>query len=58
MSAALEESKKKLMVAEREAAWKDAARAVSHEIRNPLTPIRLATERLREKVKKNEENLR
>ena len=57
MSAALEESKKKLMVAEREAAWKDAARAVSHEIRNPLTPIRLATERLREKVKKNEENL-
>jgi len=57
MSAALEESRKKLMVAEREAAWKDAARAVSHEIRNPLTPIRLATERLREKVKKNEKDL-
>jgi two-component system nitrogen regulation sensor histidine kinase NtrY len=57
MSASLEESRKKLQVAEREAAWKDAARAVSHEIRNPLTPIRLATERLREKVRKDEETL-
>jgi nitrogen fixation/metabolism regulation signal transduction histidine kinase len=57
MSASLEESRKKLQAAEREAAWKDAARAVSHEIRNPLTPIRLATERLREKVRKGEETL-
>lgn len=53
MSASLEESRKRLQAAEREAAWKDAARAVSHEIRNPLTPIRLATERLREKAKKD-----
>lgn len=51
MSASLEESRKKLRVAEREAAWKNAARAVAHEIRNPLTPIRLATERLREKAR-------
>ncbi len=51
MSLALEESKKQLVIAEREAAWKDAARAVSHEIRNPLTPIKLATERLKEKAK-------
>jgi two-component system nitrogen regulation sensor histidine kinase NtrY len=50
MSASLEESRKKLRIAEREAAWKNAARAVAHEIRNPLTPIRLATERLREKA--------
>ncbi|MCK4233659.1 HAMP domain-containing protein [candidate division WOR-3 bacterium] len=57
MSAALEESKKRLRIAEREAAWKDAARAVSHEIRNPLTPIRLATERLREKMSKGEKNI-
>jgi nitrogen fixation/metabolism regulation signal transduction histidine kinase len=52
MSSSLEESRKRLQAAEREAAWKDAARAVSHEIRNPLTPIRLATERLREKARK------
>lgn len=51
MSASLEESRKKLRFAEREAAWKNAARAVAHEIRNPLTPIRLATERLREKAR-------
>ncbi len=57
MSAALEESKKRLRVAEREAAWKDAAKAVSHEIRNPLTPIRLATERLREKSSAGAENI-
>jgi nitrogen fixation/metabolism regulation signal transduction histidine kinase len=53
MSSSLEESRKRLQAAEREAAWKDAARAVSHEIRNPLTPIRLATERLREKARKD-----
>ncbi|TET20347.1 MAG: sensor histidine kinase [Candidatus Cloacimonadota bacterium] len=57
MSAALEEGKKRLRVAEREAAWKDAAKAVSHEIRNPLTPIRLATERLREKSSAGAENI-
>jgi len=58
MSSALEKSKAKLVVAEREAAWKDAARSVSHEIRNPLTPIRLATERLREKASKDEESIK
>ncbi len=57
MSSSLEESRKRLQVAEREAAWKDAARAVSHEIRNPLTPIRLATERLREKARKQSEDV-
>jgi two-component system nitrogen regulation sensor histidine kinase NtrY len=57
MSSSLEESRKRLQAAEREAAWKDAARAVSHEIRNPLTPIRLATERLREKARKGSEDI-
>ena len=57
MSTALEDGRKKLRIAEREAAWKDAAKAVSHEIRNPPTPIRLATERLREKAKKGENNI-
>lgn len=57
MSSSLEESRKRLQAAEREAAWKDAARAVSHEIRNPLTPIRLATERLREKARNKAEDV-
>jgi nitrogen fixation/metabolism regulation signal transduction histidine kinase len=33
--------------ADRLAAWVDAARAIAHDIKNPLTPIRLAAERLR-----------
>jgi nitrogen fixation/metabolism regulation signal transduction histidine kinase len=32
--------------AQREAAWAEAARRLAHEVKNPLTPIRLATERL------------
>lgn len=33
--------------AQREAAWTEVARRLAHEIRNPLTPIQLAAERLR-----------
>jgi signal transduction histidine kinase len=33
--------------ADRLAAWVDAARAIAHDIKNPLTPIRLAAERLK-----------
>jgi len=32
--------------AQRKAAWADIARRIAHEIRNPLTPIQLAAERL------------
>ena len=32
--------------AQREAAWAEAARRLAHEVKNPLTPIRLAAERL------------
>ncbi len=35
-----------LMDAQRKAAWADIARRIAHEIRNPLTPIQLAAERL------------
>jgi len=38
-----------LMVAQRTAAWSDVARRIAHEIKNPLTPIHLATERLKSK---------
>ena len=31
---------------QRQAAWSDVARRIAHEIKNPLTPIQLATERL------------
>jgi len=38
-----------LVAAQRKAAWSDVARRIAHEIKNPLTPIQLAAERLRRK---------
>ena len=36
-----------LIAAQKMAAWSDIARRIAHEIKNPLTPIRLAAERLK-----------
>ena len=38
-----------LLQAQRVAAWSDVARRIAHEIKNPLTPIQLAAERLKKK---------
>lgn len=38
-----------LVQAQRTSAWADVARRIAHEIKNPLTPIQLAAERLRRK---------
>jgi nitrogen fixation/metabolism regulation signal transduction histidine kinase len=43
---ALERSNRELLEANRLAAWNEAARRIAHEIKNPLTPIRLAAERM------------
>jgi len=37
--------------AQRKAAWADVARRIAHEIKNPLTPIALATDRLQKKYR-------
>ncbi len=37
---------------QRRAAWSDVARRIAHEIKNPLTPIQLATERLKRRYGK------
>lgn len=42
----------RLVTAQRNAAWKDVARRIAHEIKNPLTPIQLSAERLRRKYRK------
>jgi len=41
-----------LQSAQRKAAWSDVARRIAHEIKNPLTPIQLAAERLKRKYLK------
>lgn len=37
----------RLVLGQRQAAWRDVARRIAHEIRNPLTPIQLSAERLK-----------
>ncbi|TGY94943.1 PAS domain-containing sensor histidine kinase [Marinicauda pacifica] len=43
----------RLVAAQRNAAWRDVARRIAHEIKNPLTPIQLSAERLRRKYRKD-----
>ena len=38
-----------LQKAERVAAWREVARRIAHEIKNPLTPVKLSAERLQRK---------
>lgn len=42
----LEESANKLAQSEREGAWRDIARQIAHEIKNPLTPMKLSVQHL------------
>jgi len=45
----LKTQQEKLIINERHEAWGSLARKLAHEIRNPLTPIQLTIDRLREK---------
>ncbi|MCZ6727717.1 MAG: ATP-binding protein, partial [Acidobacteria bacterium] len=46
-----------LIHAQQRAAWNDAARRIAHEIKNPLTPIKLAAERLRRRYRHGDPDL-
>ena len=41
-----------LVAAQRSTAWSDVARRIAHEIKNPLTPIQLSTERIKKRYSK------
>jgi hypothetical protein len=41
-----------LLKAQKQAAWREVARRVAHEIKNPLTPIALSAERIRRHIEK------
>ncbi len=45
----LKKQQDKLIATERYEAWESVARKLAHEIKNPLTPIQLSIDRLREK---------
>ncbi len=54
----LEESALKLAQSEREEAWQEMAKQVAHEIKNPLTPMRLTVQSFQRKFDPNDPNLK
>ncbi len=57
MVSELNQSRERLIEAEKQTIWREMARAMAHEIKNPLTPIRLAAQRLEAKYYERAENL-
>ncbi len=53
----LEESAAQLAASEREAAWREMAKQVAHEIKNPLTPMRLTVQSFQRRFNPNDPNI-
>ena len=53
----LEDSAVKLATNEREQAWREMAKQVAHEIKNPLTPMRLSVQSFQRKFNPKDENI-
>ena len=53
----LENSAAQLATSEREAAWREMAKQVAHEIKNPLTPMRLTVQSFQRKFNQNDPNI-
>ena len=53
----LKESKQNLSNAERTEAWREMAKQVAHDIKNPLTPMKLNLQFLQKAVEDNDDNL-
>jgi signal transduction histidine kinase len=56
MTKDLKRSRENLVQFERELAWKEMAKQVAHEIKNPLTPMKLALQHLRQTYRDKVEN--
>ena len=54
----LEESAARLAKSEREQAWREMAKQVAHEIKNPLTPMRLSVQSFERKFNPDDENIK
>jgi nitrogen fixation/metabolism regulation signal transduction histidine kinase len=54
----LEESATALAKSEREGAWREMARQVAHEIKNPLTPMKLSIQYLQKAINNNQPNVK
>jgi nitrogen fixation/metabolism regulation signal transduction histidine kinase len=53
----LDESATALAKSEREGAWREMARQVAHEIKNPLTPMKLSLQYLQKSISNNADNV-
>jgi two-component system, NtrC family, nitrogen regulation sensor histidine kinase NtrY len=53
----LQESAVKLAASERKQAWREMAKQVAHEIKNPLTPMRLTIQSFQRKFNPNDEDI-
>jgi two-component system, NtrC family, nitrogen regulation sensor histidine kinase NtrY len=58
MVAKLGESATALAKSEREGAWREMARQVAHEIKNPLTPMKLSIQYLQKAIVSNQPNVK
>ena len=56
MMGKLKLSTEKLAKSERQSAWREMAKQVAHEIKNPLTPMKLSVQHLERSLAKNPEN--
>ncbi|MBF9142186.1 HAMP domain-containing histidine kinase [Hymenobacter sp. BT439] len=56
MLTTLEASKRELAAQEKEAAWREMARQVAHEIKNPLTPMKLSLQFLQKAINERRAN--
>ncbi len=54
----LEQSAEALAKSEREGAWREMARQVAHEIKNPLTPMKLSIQYLQKAINNNQTNVK
>lgn len=54
----LEQSAGALAKSEREGAWREMARQVAHEIKNPLTPMKLSIQYLQKAINNNQQNVK
>lgn len=53
----IEESASTLAQSERESAWREMARQIAHEIKNPLTPMKLSIQHLQRAIKSDPERV-
>ncbi len=50
MTRQIREAREQIVAAEKQAAWRDVARRIAHEIKNPLTPIQIGLHRIKTRL--------